>query len=130
MLALTRRVGEEVVVGDDCFIHILALGQGKVRLGITAPRELSVHRREVWESLQANGKTLPKPEDDVVNLERVNRVLVRQKLPPGTDKNGLLGQHCKCGSTHLTNLKVVKIHSLCVDPDGSEWVDLQYELKQ
>jgi carbon storage regulator len=58
MLVLTRKPGEAIVIGDDIEIEIVAIGGGKVRVGITAPRTTSVHRKEVYVELQeasANG---------------------------------------------------------------------------
>lgn len=58
MLVLTRKPGEAIVIGDDIEIEIVAIGGGKVRVGITAPRSTTVHRKEVYVELQeaaANG---------------------------------------------------------------------------
>lgn len=65
MLVLTRKPGEAIVIGDDVEIEIVAIGGGKVRVGITAPRSTTVHRKEVYVELQAqeasgdNGATPP-----------------------------------------------------------------------
>lgn len=57
MLILTRRVGENVIVGDDIVISVIEVRGDAVRIGISAPRSLSVHREEVWLELQrANAK--------------------------------------------------------------------------
>ncbi len=47
MLVLTRRVGEEIVIGDGIRVRIVALHNQRVRVGITAPPEVTVHREEV-----------------------------------------------------------------------------------
>lgn len=52
MLVLTRKPGEAIVIGDDIEIEIVAIGGGKVRVGITAPRSTTVHRKEVYVELQ------------------------------------------------------------------------------
>lgn len=52
MLILTRRTGENVVVGDDIVISVLEVRGDAVRLGIQAPRSVSVHREEVYLELQ------------------------------------------------------------------------------
>lgn len=52
MLILTRRVGENVIVGDDIVISVIEVRGDAVRIGIQAPRSLSVHREEVWLELQ------------------------------------------------------------------------------
>ena len=47
MLALTRKVGESILVGDDIEIKIAEIGRGRVKLAITAPRELRIRRQEI-----------------------------------------------------------------------------------
>lgn len=48
MLVLSRQKDESIMIGDDVEITIVDVRGDKVRLGITAPREISVHRKEVW----------------------------------------------------------------------------------
>lgn len=52
MLILTRRVGEAVVIGDDVTITVLAVRGSQVRIGVSAPKELTVHREEIYERIQ------------------------------------------------------------------------------
>ena len=52
MLILTRRVGENVMVGDDIVISVIEVRGDAVRIGIQAPRSVSVHREEVYVELQ------------------------------------------------------------------------------
>jgi len=53
MLILTRKIGESIVIGDsEITITVLADNRGQTRLGITAPKHLSVHRQEVFERIQ------------------------------------------------------------------------------
>ena len=47
MLVLTRKLNQEIVIGDDIRITIVAVGGDQVKLGITAPRSIPVHRSEV-----------------------------------------------------------------------------------
>jgi carbon storage regulator len=51
MLILTRRVGEAVKIGDDVTISVLSVKGNQVRLGVAAPRDVAVHREEVFERL-------------------------------------------------------------------------------
>ena len=53
MLILTRRVGETIRINDDLSIQVLGICGQQVRLGITAPDEVAVHREEVYERIQA-----------------------------------------------------------------------------
>ena len=53
MLVLTRRVGEKLVIGNEIVVEVLAVSGEGVRLGVSAPRETSVHRFEVFEEIQA-----------------------------------------------------------------------------
>lgn len=54
MLVLTRRIGESIVLpGLDVEITIVRLQGNSVRIGITAPREVDIHRGEVWERIQS-----------------------------------------------------------------------------
>lgn len=52
MLILTRRIGESVIVGDDVTITILGVKGNQVRLGINAPKDVSVHREEIYRRIQ------------------------------------------------------------------------------
>ena len=52
MLVLTRRVGEEIVIGDMVRVRIVAMGNQRVKVGITAPSHVTVHREEVHQRLQ------------------------------------------------------------------------------
>jgi carbon storage regulator len=52
MLILTRRIGETVVIGDDVQVTVLGVKGNQVRLGVTAPRDVSVHRLEIYERIR------------------------------------------------------------------------------
>jgi carbon storage regulator len=56
MLVLTRHKDESIMVGEDVEITIVAVQGNKVRLGITAPKSVPVHRREVYETILRNKK--------------------------------------------------------------------------
>ncbi|WP_421526804.1 carbon storage regulator CsrA [Pseudomonas brenneri] len=52
MLILTRRSGEAINIGDDIVIRVLAVDGGQIRIGVEAPKEVPVHREEIYERIQ------------------------------------------------------------------------------
>ena len=52
MLILTRRIGETLMVGDEVTITVLGVKGNQVRLGVNAPRDVAVHREEIYQRIQ------------------------------------------------------------------------------
>ncbi len=52
MLILTRRVGETLMIGDDVAVTVLGVKGNQVRIGVKAPRDVAVHREEIYERIQ------------------------------------------------------------------------------
>lgn len=53
MLILTRKVGESIMIGTNITVKVLGVRSGQVKLGIDAPRDLPVHREEIYERIKA-----------------------------------------------------------------------------
>jgi carbon storage regulator len=64
MLVLSRKKNESIVISNDIVITVVEVRGDKVRLGIAAPKEVPVHRKEVWDHIQRHGAQ-KKEEDNV-----------------------------------------------------------------
>jgi carbon storage regulator len=65
MLVLTRKTNESIMIGDDVEVSVLAVSRDKIRLGITAPREVPVFRKEVYVSIKEEASDAEEaPEED------------------------------------------------------------------
>lgn len=62
MLILTRKVGESINIGDDITITILGVSGQQVRVGINAPKDVAVHREEIYQRIQAGLSSADKSE--------------------------------------------------------------------
>lgn len=56
MLILTRKVGEVIMIGEDIVVKVLGVRSGQVKIGIEAPRELPVHRHEIFERIKSESE--------------------------------------------------------------------------
>ncbi|MEK6935902.1 MAG: carbon storage regulator CsrA [Nanoarchaeota archaeon] len=65
MLVLSRQKNESIIIGDNIEIIIVDVRGGKVKLGITAPKNISVHRKEVYEAIQLEKKSQKLAEEDL-----------------------------------------------------------------
>ncbi len=76
MLVLKRNDGESIMIGDDIRVYMLRYPDGSTKLGIEAPREVPVHRREVWEDIKKK-LLMTKPEQHISDAPQttVGRVM-------------------------------------------------------
>ena len=64
MLILTRRVGETLMIGDDVTVTVLGVKGNQVRIGVNAPKDVAVHREEIYERIRK--------ENDVGEVNKVD----------------------------------------------------------
>lgn len=65
MLILTRKVGETLIIGDDVKITVLGVKGNQVRIGVDAPKEIAVHREEIYQRIQQEKNADP---DNIGNV--------------------------------------------------------------
>ncbi len=73
MLVLTRKTGEGIIIGDDIKITIVELKSGGVRIGIDAPRDIKVHRQEVFDRIKQENKEAT--QWDIADLNELSSLL-------------------------------------------------------
>ncbi len=61
MLILTRRVGETLMIGDDVAVTVLGVKGNQVRIGVAAPKDVAVHREEIYDRIKAEHSSADEP---------------------------------------------------------------------
>lgn len=71
MLILSRKMGESIRVGDNVTVTVLGVARGQVKVGIEAPRDLTVHREEIYQRIQEEkARAEPLPEHPGITASR------------------------------------------------------------
>ena len=81
MLVLSRQRDETIMIGDEIEITVVDIRGDKVRLGITAPRQVAVHRKEVYEAIKRENADAARVQID--DLNEANRNLRKPGRRPG-----------------------------------------------
>ncbi len=74
MLILTRKAGETLMVGDDVTVTVLGVKGNQVRLGVNAPKEVPVHRKEIYERIKAEEQAMSNRRLRLVDRRQSNAV--------------------------------------------------------
>lgn len=74
MLVLTRKKGESVVIGDQIEVKIVEIDGDQIRLGITAPKSIQIHRAEIFQAIQEENKeALTVSENFIKNIKKKSK---------------------------------------------------------
>lgn len=87
MLVLTRKLEESIVIGQDVTITILSIEKDKVKIGISAPREIPVVRKELFQAIQEQSAVVEKlaTSEKTEHFESLRELLLQQN-PPDDEK--------------------------------------------
>lgn len=77
MLVLTRKPNQSIMIGDDIEVSVLAVAGDKVRIGIQAPKEVPVFRKEVYLDIQVENESRGASDSTADSTENVNDALTR-----------------------------------------------------
>ncbi len=88
MLVLSRQRDETIMIGDDIEITVVDIRGDKVRLGITAPTRIAVHRKEVYEAIKTENERASRLSDADTDLLRTASA---QNISPGPTRNRIRG---------------------------------------
>jgi len=81
MLILTRRVGETITIGSEINVTVLGVSGAQVRVGIDAPKDVAVHREEVYARIQAEEPAAARTPVDVTQRPSISVRVKRSKVP-------------------------------------------------
>ncbi len=79
MLVLSRKRDESIIIGDDVVITVVDIKGEQVKLGVTAPKTVSIHRKEVYEAIQRENVEAAKPK--IQKLSGLVKVLKKSRPP-------------------------------------------------
>ncbi|HQY87084.1 MAG TPA: carbon storage regulator CsrA [Tepidisphaeraceae bacterium] len=86
MLVLSRQRDETIMIGDNIEVTVVDIRGDKVRLGITAPKAIAVHRKEVWEAIKLENQRAAQVQPEDIPLDKLGKDRNGQK-PEGDQNN-------------------------------------------
>jgi carbon storage regulator len=95
MLVLSRQKDESIMIGDDVEIIIVDVRGDKVRLGITAPKEIPVHRREIYDAIQREKNEKKEPQEKAEKEPKAEKEEKKDHKEPKEPKEQPQAQHTK-----------------------------------
>lgn len=82
MLVLSRKRDESIIIGDDVIITVVDVRGEQVKIGVTAPKNVSIHRKEVYEAIQLENQAAAR-----ANLQNLSGLVKVLKTKPSPDKS-------------------------------------------
>lgn len=71
MLVLSRRANESIIIGNDIEIKILGIEDGKVKLGIEAPRDIEIYRKEIYVEIEEENRAASEQQLDMEDFKKI-----------------------------------------------------------
>lgn len=81
MLVLSRKRDESIIIGDDIVITVVDVRGEQVKIGVTAPKNVSIHRKEIYEAIQLENQAASR-----ANLQNLSGIVKVLKTQPSADK--------------------------------------------
>ncbi len=81
MLVLTRRLNQSIKIGDDIEITVIEVRGDQVRLGVAAPRNVAVHRKEVYLQIQQENRAAAQAAPDLAGLDALGQAMANRETP-------------------------------------------------
>ncbi len=80
MLVLARKINESIMIGDDIEIVVIDIKGDQIKLGIKAPRRISVHRKEIYEEIQQENIAAMRSEFNKETLKDISNIFKKDKV--------------------------------------------------
>ncbi|MBN2008107.1 carbon storage regulator CsrA [candidate division KSB1 bacterium] len=87
MLILTRKLNESIIIGDNIVITVVEIDKGHIRLGVQAPKDIAVHRKEIFDRIQEeNVKAASSKKADLLKFSKEWQQKIKQTHRHGHDE--------------------------------------------